>query len=366
MEAFLVSDNLMTIKSYKSEYKVEFCDDGIKHLINNLPHKSNFHLIIDENISKIYRDQLSSLIKKSLPLIIEATESNKSLQSLPRYVKHLVNNNIRKNDILIAIGGGIIQDITCFLSATLLRGLDWYFYPTTLLAQADSCIGSKSSINCGDSKNLLGTFTPPSRVIIANNFLKTLQDADLKSGVGEMFKVHCIKSPKSFDNLSESYEELFVDEKLMMKYIHSSLLIKKKYIEIDEFDVGPRNIFNYGHSFGHAIESATDFKIPHGIAVSIGMDMANWISPKIGNGTFQNYLRMHTALAKNYCDFNNIEVPIDTFISAISKDKKNIGINNVSLILPNDAAKIEKIVCKNNKKFHDLCFEYFNEILINE
>jgi len=281
---------------------------------------------------------------------------------MPNYVAHLVNRQIRRNDILIAIGGGIIQDITCFLAATLLRGVDWYFYPTTLLAQADSCIGSKSSINCGDSKNLLGTFTPPNKVIIGSNYLKTLDEKDVRSGVGEMLKVHGIAGIEAFDKIATEYDKLLVDAKTMQFFIRRSLDIKKEYIEIDEFDRGPRNIFNYGHSLGHAIEAATNFSIPHGIAVTIGMDMANWLSPQIGDGDMKHYNRMHNVLSRNFIGFEDIDIPIDRFISALAKDKKNVGQGEVTLILPNRHAKIKKRRCANNESFKNLCNKYLTMV----
>jgi len=357
-----VSNKSLTIQSYKNQYNVFFCDDGAQHLLDNLPKNCNFHLIMDKQVSLLYKEQFSKLFDNYSVLIIEAQEKNKSLESLPIYVSQLVKNKIRKNDVLIAVGGGIIQDITCFLSATLLRGLKWYFYPTTLLSQADSCIGSKSSINSGDSKNLLGTFTPPAKVIIGKNFLKTLEQKDLRSGVGEKLKVHGIEGPVSFDDIASNYDKLFLDDNSMMLYIIQSLTIKKKYIEMDEFDEGPRNIFNYGHSFGHAIESATDFLIPHGIAVTIGMDMANWLSPQIGSGDFNHYSRMHEVLAKNYRGYEDVYIPLEPFISAISKDKKNLGEDTLSLILPNIDAVIEKGVYKNDDLFGHLSQKYLNEI----
>src|SRR5581483_3202456 len=189
---------------------------------------------------------------------------------------------IRRNHVLVAIGGGIIQDITCFLAATMLRGLPWNFIPTTLLAQADSCIGSKSSINAGEAKNILGTFTPPARVDVSTRFLKTLDERDIRSGIGEMLKVHAIEGPQSFDQIAHDYENILSDDSVMLHYIRRSLDIKKRIIEIDEFDRGPRNVMNYGHSFGHAIESATDFAVPHGIAVTLGMDLANYTAVRTG------------------------------------------------------------------------------------
>ena len=248
---------------------------------------------------------------------------------------------------LIAIGGGIIQDITCFLAATLLRGIDWKFYPTTLLAQADSCIGSKSSINAGTAKNILGTFTPPREVFVSTRVLNTLDEKDVRSGVGEMLKVHAIDGVASFDRIAGDYEDLFVSPNVMMMYIRRSLEIKKGYIETDEFDRGSRNIFNYGHSFGHAIEAATDFAIPHGIGVTIGMDMANFVSGEIGFGDQGLHASRHGILKRNFAGFEKYPVPMEAFLSAISKDKKNVG-SDLMLILPDRDARLQKTPCAND------------------
>jgi len=352
----------MVIKSHKGQYGVTFCENSAEHLVKNLP-EENYHIIIDRRVAELNPpNELLPILEHSSVLQIEALENNKSLEVMPDYVAHLVSKQIRKDDILIAIGGGIIQDITCFLSATLLRGVDWYFYPTTLLAQADSCIGSKSSINCGDSKNLLGTFTPPNRVVVGSNFLKTLDEVDVRSGVGEMLKVHAIAGQDAFDKIAAQYSDLFLDANTMQTFILRSLKIKKEYIEIDEFDKGPRNIFNYGHSLGHAIEAATHFSIPHGIAVTIGLDMANWLSPQIGEGDMQHYSRMHAVLSDNYRSFEKVDIPIDLFMSALAKDKKNIGKDEVTLILPNGDAKIEKGRYLNNEKLKSLCNKYLTEV----
>jgi 3-dehydroquinate synthase len=361
MEVLPVSEMPIIIQSHKGQYQVDFCNDGAKHLVDNFP-KRNFHLIIDQRVADLYQNQLKEVLQNNSVFVIEAKEQNKSLECMPSYVAYLVEKQVRRDDILIAVGGGIIQDITCFLAANLLRGIDWYFYPTTLLAQADSCIGSKSSINCGDSKNLLGTFTPPNRVIIGSNFLKTLDEIDVRSGFGEMLKVHGIAGKDDFDKIAAQSSDLFLDPYTMQTFIRRSLEIKKKYIEVDEFDKGPRNIFNYGHSFGHAIEAATHFAIPHGIAVTIGLDMANWLSPQIGEGDMQHYIRMHDVLSNNYRGFEKVDIPIDLFMSALAKDKKNIGKDEVTLILPNRDAKIEKGRYFNDEKLNTLCNEYLTEV----
>ena len=201
-----MSDRLV-IASHKGPYEVLFQDDALAALDGAPP--QNAHFIIDRRIARLYGDQMADVLASRSVLLVDATEAAKSLDRLPGYVDHLVARQVRRSDVLIAIGGGVIQDITCFLAATLLRGLAWRFYPTTLLAQADSCIGSKSSINSGAAKNILGTFTPPETVHLSMRFLATLDERDLRSGVGEILKVHAIEGAASFDDLARDYRNLF-------------------------------------------------------------------------------------------------------------------------------------------------------------
>lgn len=345
MVASPVSDTLV-IQSHRGPYEVHFVDDPL----TSLP--ANAHFLVDDRVASLYERELAGVLASPSVIRIEATEPNKSLEAMPRYVHHLIGKSIRRHHALVAIGGGIIQDITCFLAATMLRGLPWHFIPTTLLAQADSCIGSKSSINAGDAKNILGTFTPPVRIDVSTRFLKSLDERDIRSGVGEMLKVHAIDGPQSFADIARDYEALFRDDAVMLRYIHRSLAIKKRIIELDEFDKGPRNVMNYGHSFGHAIESATDFAIPHGIAVTIGMDMANFAS-----GHRNVFERMHPTLRANYRGFEQHDIPLDRFLGAIAKDKKNRDAQ-LSLILPDAEARIAQTLRANDESFRDVCAEY--------
>jgi 3-dehydroquinate synthase len=355
MAASLVS-NAININSHKGEYVVNFISGNVSKLNSQL-NENNFY-IVDNNIAKIYSEELSNILNSNRVLLIEATEKNKSLDKFPSYVDSLVNAKVRRGQNLIAIGGGIIQDITCFLATTMMRGLPWIFYPTTLLAQSDSCIGSKSSINSGEVKNILGTFTPPTKVIIDTDFLSSLAEKDILSGIGEMIKVHAINSPESFNLLSKSYEQIKKDSVLMEKFIYQSLLMKKKLIEIDEFDVGPRNVMNYGHSFGHAIESATNFSIPHGIAVTIGMDIANYVASKLGVSTDHHFERMHDVMDKNSQTYRNVHINVNALMLALSKDKKN-SANQLRLILPDQDGYIQIGLYDNNDKLLDIINDYF-------
>ncbi|EKD74046.1 MAG: hypothetical protein ACD_45C00099G0002 [uncultured bacterium] len=351
----------LNIHSHKGPYQVYFSEMMTLDVLDDEVLQSS-HFIIDKKIAEIYNKKLKKIINLPSTLLIEAIEQNKSLDQFPQYVEHFVKHKIRRNHCLIALGGGIIQDITCFLASTILRGVHWWFYPTTLLSQADSCIGSKSSVNCGNIKNILGTYNPPKQIYICAEFINSLDHVDVRSGVGEMLKVHAIDSVESFDQIARDYEKLFINFSIMLNYVYRSLVIKKNIIEQDEFDQGVRNVMNYGHTFGHAIESATKYQIPHGVAVTIGMDIANYVSAEFGYGVQEYFHRMHPTLKKNYHQFVDTEISIQPFIDAISKDKKNRGKNQLGLILPDKTNKLSRVYLDNDERFKLTCQKYLAEI----
>ena len=354
--------DILTIQSHKGPYEVHFgraAQDGLAALAAG---DRPLHVIVDERVAGLHGDRLAPLLDRPSVLRLAATEPNKSLEKFPGYVDHLVGQGIRRDHLLVAVGGGIIQDITCFLAATMLRGVDWAFCPTTLLAQADSCIGSKSSINSAAAKNILGTFTPPAIIFLDVAFQATLDPRDVRSGVGEILKVHAIDGPDSFAAIAADYDRLFTDPARMLHYVRRALEIKKAYIEGDEFDRGPRNIFNYGHTFGHAIEAATDFAIPHGIAVTIGMDMANFVSSIIGSGTEDHFHRLRPTLAANYRGYESHPVPFEKFLGAILKDKKNTGSGSVTMILPGAGGRLAKVTHAADDAFSSACRRFLEEV----
>lgn len=314
------------IKSKLKNYSVEFssqCD------ISKL---GTFYLI-DSNVFHLLKNKPEKYV------LIDSTETNKSFQSVGTILHHMVDSGIKRSDVLVGVGGGIVQDITAFVSSIWMRGISWVFVPTTLLAQCDSCIGSKSSINFNDSKNILGTFNSPERIIIDINFLSSLSEKEIRSGLGEIIKLLTI------DQRNIQYSD-FTNN--IEKYIIDALEIKKKFIEEDEFDVGVRNILNYGHCFGHAIESATGFAIPHGIAVSLGMDVCNFISKNIGYMTAENYVIQNEILQQNYSGYENLGLDLDCVLKYLSSDKKHTK-DNINIIMPDQYQTIQKISFPNNE-----------------
>jgi 3-dehydroquinate synthase len=211
------------------------------------------------------------------------------------------------------------------------------------------------------AKNILGTFTPPARIMITTRVLATLSQGDWRSGIGEMLKVHAIAGPAEFAAIARDYNYLLTQDAVMRHYIRKSLEIKKTLIEVDEFDRGPRNIMNYGHTFGHAIEVATAFSIPHGIAVTIGMDMANYVAFQLSIAPESHFQRMHEVLKTNYLGFEQTPVPLEGFLAAIAKDKKNTD-RELSLILPDQQGFVKISRHPADSRFIDACACYLSSV----
>ncbi|MCB0482445.1 MAG: hypothetical protein KDC83_13535 [Flavobacteriales bacterium] len=350
----------INISSNIRDYSAEFVESFELELERYAEGETFF--IIDNNILKLYPNQFKETLKKFYVIGFDALETKKSLASATEIVVDLIERGFKKNFKLVGIGGGIVQDITGFVASILFRGVSWDLYPTTLLAQADSCIGSKTSINVFDFKNQLGTFFPPERIIVDSDFLETLAHSEILSGVGEMIKVHLLDSEESFDHMVANYSGLFENKGVMLDLIYRSLQIKKRVIEIDEFDRDYRNIMNYGHSFGHALESVTNYGIPHGQAVTVGMDMANYISFRmelIPEATFEKY---GTLIRRNFPDYHLKSVDIGTLINSLSKDKKNVG-KMLTLILTKGAGKMDKYLIESDDKFRAWIEDYFENYI---
>lgn len=337
----------MTIQSHKGPYTVTFGEGPLADTARFAGRAT--HVIIDATVARLYGDRLGAILERPLTVAVEAHEDNKSLEGLVPLFHQLVSNGVRRDHTLVAIGGGIIQDATCFVASTLLRGVRWEFVPTTLLAQADSCIGSKSSVNLGGRKNLLGNFYPPAAVYVETGFLDTLELREIRSGIGEIAKVHAIDGVASFDLFAADFDAILTDRVVLQRYIRAALTIKQRYIELDEFDQGIRNIFNYGHSFGHAIESASHYVIPHGIAVAMGMDCANALAVRRGLTPPEHHARMHGVLRRLYGDFAAVAVDPGEVVAALMTDKKNTT-SALGLILPiGPDARIERMLLERDQ-----------------
>jgi len=349
----------MIIHSKFRDYPISFVDNFAVHLAHEL--KNGAFAVIDSVVYGLNRALLDDALPTDRFLVIEANEPNKSLSKCTEIIELLVVKKFRRNQQLLAIGGGVVQDVTSFVASILYRGVAWSFFPTTLLAQGDSCIGSKTSINLGDKKNLIGNFYPPSHIYIDAGFLKTLSAEDVKSGFGEMLHFFFYANSPFADKLIKNYHRLLADRGLLVEFIKESLAIKKSVIEIDEFDKGERNKFNYGHTFGHALETVTNYGIKHGQAVTVGMDLANYLSAKLGLLDPAVYACIHNKLIVNFPDYDLSRCNMVSYMEALTKDKKNLG-GNLGCILSEGPGRLVLKQIPFDNKLEMMIRHYFQDM----
>lgn len=348
-----------SVKSFRGEYQVLFRDDLAKALVDEI--SEGDLILIDRHVKQLYdeffqRDDLQFLE-------LDASESLKSYQGLEPLIHRIIESGFRRGNRLVAIGGGVVQDATAFISSVLYRGVEWIFFPTTLLAQADSCIGSKTSINFGSYKNQLGGFYPPTRIIVHVPFLHTLLDADYMSGIGEMYHYFLIAGQTDFEWFNAAVAQAQSrDVEVQKMMVRRSLEIKRNMVERDEFDRGERQIFNYGHSFGHAIETLSNYTIAHGIAVAMGMDMANYVSEKLGLLPPGIRDEIRPFLQHVWTGYSLEGISASMMVEALGKDKKNAG-NQLGLILTRGYGKMFKQQT-DRSVVNDLMEAYFEELRV--
>lgn len=332
---------MLTIQSKSHSYSVEEFPDLSAAL--SLFNKPGVFCLADKQIFKLYENDFAAIPSDKI-FQIEASEEQKSFEALTPIFVWLLKNGLRRDGTLLVVGGGVLQDIGCFIASVLFRGVRWELVPTTLLAQCDSCIGSKSSINIQSYKNQIGTFYAPHRICLTYSVLKTLPWDEIRSGLGEVIKLHLLTGEKEFSELMDDLSHIRDDEKILPKWIQSSLQIKKPYIEQDEFDKGVRNLLNYGHTFGHAYESATHYAIPHGIAVMLGMLTATYVSSRLKLITPAYFYNLQEQLRPWYEPFERElkTVELSAILNAIKLDKKNTK-DSVNCILTRGAGKMEKM-----------------------
>lgn len=250
---------LFEIASASGAHQVRIAEEG---LLEAIAASSPSVILADA----FFRDRLAEL---ELPvLFVEANEEAKDLAALPVLIEKFRRSGLARDGRIVAIGGGVVQDIACFVASTYMRGIQWIYLPTTLLAMVDSCIGGKSSINVGAYKNLLGTFYPPAEVVIVPEVLRTLSNAHIAAGRAEAAKICFAHGADAFQSYLDLDSGEFGPDPSAL--IALSLASKKWFIEVDEFDHAERLLLNFGHSFGHALESCSAFALPHGVAVGVG------------------------------------------------------------------------------------------------
>lgn len=326
--------------------------DEFSHLFFNY---KRVIIITDKNVAEHYlkhvQKQIVHLGCKTHEIIIEPGEKSKSLSDAEEIYHHLVEYNITRSDCIIALGGGVVGDLSGYCASTFLRGIDFMQIPTTLLAQVDSSIGGKVGINLSKGKNLIGSFYQPKAVLIDPNVLITLEDKYFNDGMAEVIKYGCIYDKELFQKLSTipSKEELMNE---IEDIIFTCCNIKKEVVEEDEREKRMRRILNFGHTLGHVIEAYYNYKdYSHGEAVAIGMYQITLMSEKRGitlNGTAE---KIKEILTKYHLHYKMPTIKKEELLKILYKDKKFDG-DKLNLVLLKQIGETE-IIKVNKEKIEE-------------
>ncbi len=268
----------------------------------------------------------ASPVLSSVPSVLyyPALETVKSLDAAPELIERLRKHGANRRTLLVAVGGGVIQDFVAFAASIYMRGVEWHYVPTTILAMVDSCIGGKSSINVGPYKNLVGTFHPPQTVWIDPELARTLPIDQQASGIIEAAKICFCRGSESFRHYLSTGPHPGMDSRALGALITHSLHAKKWFIEIDEFDRKERLLLNFGHTFGHAIEGASHYAISHGIAVGLGI-LCALAFERQASGTSDPYA--NAPMVAKLADH------LDTLIRAVPKLRESVGALSLPEVL---------------------------------
>lgn len=352
-ERNMIMDKI-SIKSQLFDYSVEFVDSFAAKLAEI---DGECAYVIDRNVYELYGGDLACIDPKRLYLM-EAVEDRKNIDTILDIIAFWKGLGLRKNWKVICIGGGITQDVTTFASDIYLRNVDWYFFPTTLLSMCDSCIGGKCGINLGEYKNQLGVFYPPKKIFIDIRFLDTLSYADHINGWGELLKFSLTLTPDFYKRMESL--STYIPCPDIGAYIHEGLLVKKEIIEADEFEGGLRRVLNYGHTFGHALESYTDHAIAHGKAVIWGIDIANYLSAKRGLISPEDYERVKALIKRAFIPEEIMIEDADKLFAIIRTDKK-VKNNTIFMALPDALGHLGVYPIEIDGAFSDAFKAYLRE-----
>lgn len=297
-------------------------------------------IVTETNVSKYYlqtvKDIISPCCKEIIDFVFPEGEGNKNLNVVRDLYETLILAKFDRNDMLVALGGGVVGDLTGYAAATYLRGIDFIQIPTSLLAQVDSSIGGKTGVDFDSYKNMVGAFHMPKLVYMNVSVLQTLSDRQFLSGMGEILKHGLIKDSDYFQFLSDNKDKILSrDLQTLAAVIKRSCEIKRAVVENDPTEKGERALLNYGHTLGHAIEKLLGFKLYHGECVGIGSILSTYISGS-KSGLSQDEV---TKIVSVYNDYGFPSIPekldIEEIICTTKNDKKMIA-GTIKFILLHD------------------------------
>ena len=327
----------------ENSYDIHIGSGAINHLKELLNIKGKVMIVSDSGVPEIYYKKVFSQFDDYVFLAFPMGESNKTLDTYSDIVTSLSENGFSRKDSIIALGGGLVSDVAGFVASTFMRGINFYILPTTLLADVDASIGGKVAVNFDSTKNLVGSFYQPKKVIIDPTLLNTLSDRLFFEGLVEAIKMAATYDKELFEFIESLSSRKEVEEHIE-EIIYRALLIKKDVVEKDEKEENLRKILNFGHTVGHALEILNKGKLYHGECVGIGMIYfsSNFVADRI-----VNLLKRFNLPYEDNFSSNDI-------MSILIKDKKKDSDNSITICYVEEIGKFE---------LRKLSFEEIKEML---
>ncbi len=325
-------------QSINIKYNKKPCYDvviekGFSHLkdsLKTLEVNNNKCLIVtDSNVEPLYLNKVKDIaakeFKEVITITLEAGENSKNMDSINNIIDLFIKNDFSRKDYCMALGGGVIGDISGFASSIYKRGLNLIQLPTTLLSCVDSSIGGKNGVNVGGYKNMLGTFYMPKLVYIAVNSITSLTARQYYSGMGEVMKYGLIQDASFYEwILSNMYEIFDLDESVLEEMIAHCITLKQRVVEADPHEtLGLRQILNFGHTVGHAIEKQKNFELLHGECVALGSVCAAFISWKRDMISKEDFYEIRDMFVPFNLPISISDINPDELIEIMKNDKKS-------------------------------------------
>lgn len=311
-----------------------------------LPHLKRKHVAVVTNttVAPLYLDKLTKTLEaegvKVIPIILPDGEAYKNSETLNKIYDVLLQNRCERSTTLIALGGGVIGDLTGYAAATYLRGVPFIQIPTTLLSQVDSSVGGKTGINHPLGKNMIGAFYQPQVVLADIDTLKTLPPREFSAGMAEVIKYGLIRDAAFFDWLEKNIDALMAqEESSLSEAIYRSCQNKAEVVARDEHESGERALLNLGHTFGHAIENAMGYGVwLHGEAVAAGTMLAADLSRRTGWMTEAEVARIHAILSRAQLPLDAPKLGVEKYLELMQMDKK-VADGKIRLVLQQGIGK---------------------------
>ncbi|WP_150267064.1 3-dehydroquinate synthase [Paenibacillus tepidiphilus] len=355
----------LTVELKERQYPIVISDDinDFTSYIQSACPGTRVVIVTDSTVSELYLDawmqMFSRLGYSVLHYVFPEGEQSKNLKTVEAIYGFLCSHKVQRHDVMIALGGGVVGDVTGFVASTYLRGIGFIQCPTTLLAQVDSSVGGKVGINYQNIKNNIGSFYQPDLVIINPGFIRTLPRRYINAGIVEIL-VHCIIADnKLFEYVSAHIEDIYSFDNDVLEYlIHENCTIKSEIVCSDEFDRGIRAVLNFGHTIGHAVESVSGFSLSHGEAVSIGIAGAFRLGEALGLTQQGEKEKVVALLVSIGLPVTLDGFDIDQVFEKILLDKKSRG-NEIEFIIPIAVGHVERTSISDNGLIYSVLKELY-------